>query len=503
MKILTAQQIRKADQFTIENEPVPSILLMERASMAFCEKFTQLYPDRTIPVHVICGKGNNGGDGLAIARLLHVQDRKVRVSIVEHRDNGSCDFSINLKKLPAKIPICTVHTAEDLITNEGEILVDAILGSGLNSPLRGLLQKLVQALNTLNNPKTAVDIPTGLFADASTSGTALECMHTIAFELPKLSFFFPENEKHLGRWHIVPIGLSHPFINKQDTCFRFLNKKKASALLKKRETFSHKGTFGHALLIAGSQNMTGACLLAAKACLRSGTGLLTCCTSGHSQPVMQSAVPEAMTLGDPEKEHISRIPPLAGFQAIGIGCGIGKSQATRQALHKVLKTAGMPLVIDADALNIISEQPEWLSLVPPKSILTPHPKEFERLTGSWKGDEERINKQRQLAQEHQLTVLVKGAFSSIALPNGNVYFNSTGNPGMATGGSGDVLAGILTGLLAQGYEPENACLLGVYLHGLSGDLAKKEKGEEGLIAGDLTDYLPKAFQALKKQSPLC
>lgn len=500
MKILTPEQVRALDQYTIETEPIKSIDLMERAANAFVNWFIQQYPDtEKMPVKVFCGPGNNGGDGLAVARLLNRKYYGVEVYICEISDKFSSDFRKNLKRIPSRrgLPVHTLKEGEALPDfGKNALLIDAIFGSGLNRPITGYWANLIAHLNSLPNSIVAIDIPSGLFAEKPTSGACIHAEKTLSFQLPKRTFFFPENQDRVGTCFIQPIGLSPYFIQQVATNNFFITKDLVKSSLRKRQKFDHKGTYGHALLMVGSYGKMGAAVLATKACLRSGVGLVSVYVPKCGYQIMQMSCPEAMTMTDQAADYLSATPNFKPYKAIGIGCGIDQKEMTEQALFSLLKNRIGSLVIDADALNILAKNPIELANIPKNSILTPHLKEFERLFGPSANDFARNELQLAKAQALDCVIILKGANTAVACPDGTCYFNSTGNPGMATGGSGDVLTGILTGLLAQGYTAKQAAILGVFLHGLSGDLAAQEMGQVGMIAGDLVAYLGKAFQLI-------
>lgn len=501
MKILTPAQIRALDAYTIAHEPIKSIDLMERAANAFVNWFVQQFPpSQQRPINIFCGLGNNGGDGLAIARLLNRKHYSVEVFICQIGAKRSTDFEKNLKKIPSRrgLPVTTIKTNDNLPNFEQkEIIIDAIFGSGLNRAITGYWATLIEHINALSNEVVSVDMPSGLFADAATEGAVIHATYTLSFELPKRAFFFPENQDRLGNCYIQPIGLNQQFIQAEKATNYLITKGLVQSLLKGRAKFSHKGTFGHALLLVGSLGKMGAAILTTKACLRSGVGLVTVQVPKCGYTILQLGCPEAMTSVDAAENYLSSYPDIADYKAIGIGCGINQKEATQQALFTLLKKVDYPIVLDADALNILSKNKDQLKHIPANSILTPHPKEFERLFGKTANDFARNELHITKAKALNCILLLKGANTAIAFPDGTCYFNSTGNPGMATGGSGDVLTGILTGLLAQGYTPKAAVILGVYLHGLAGDLAAKDIGQESLIAGDIVDYIGKGFQQLK------
>jgi hydroxyethylthiazole kinase-like uncharacterized protein yjeF len=491
MKILNVEQIRSLDAYTIKNEPISSIDLMERASQAFvrwlCNQFVN-----TRPVSVFCGKGNNGGDGLAIARILTERGYDVQVHIVEYAPDASADFKTNLDRLEKHLQPSYIHsTAAFPKLGPNVVCIDALLGSGLSRPVSGLLANIIDRLNNLPNKLVAIDIASGLYADKPNrkEDAIVEPDFTVSFQLPKLAFLLPQNAKYVGDWHLVDIQLSEAFIRNADTSWFFTNKPAAEGLIKPREKYSHKGTYGHALLIAGSYGKMGAAILSARACLRSGVGLLTVHVPECGYEIMQISTPEAMVSVDENKKYIGQLPNVESASAIGIGPGLGQDTMTVNVLEKLLKTLKAPLVIDADALNFLSQNRELLYKLPENTILTPHPKEFQRLAGESTDEYSRLEIGKDFAKKYKVIVCLKGANTAVIFPNGEVHFNSTGNAGMATGGTGDVLTGIIASLLAQQYTPKAAAILGVYLHGLAGDRAADLKGQSALIASDVIDCL--------------
>ncbi|WP_192822914.1 NAD(P)H-hydrate dehydratase [Rufibacter sp. LB8] len=500
MKILTTQQTRSADAFTIAQEPVSSLDLMERASGAVKGWITARFSPAQ-PVVVFCGPGNNGGDGLAVARLLHHEGYDVQVFLPDPAQNRSADFTQNLTRLPQEIPTHTLITSEDLPALPPNALVlDALFGSGLSRPLQGLYAELVHWLNENAANILSIDVPSGLLADAPTPEefSVVQATVTLTFETPKLAFLLPKSGPYVGEWHVLPIGLHPDFLATVETPHQFLTKEVIQHLYRHRQKYAHKGTFGHALLVGGSYGKMGAILLAAQAALRAGVGLLTAQVPAAGYTILQTAVPEAMTLTDLHEHHISTFPAtVSQYQCIGIGPGLGQAEDTRLALEALFRSALPPLVLDADALNLLAHDRALLRTLPHHSILTPHLKEFERLAGPAKDDFHRLELLKNFCAEHACYVVLKGAHSCIGTPEGTLYFNSIGNPGMATGGSGDVLTGILTALRAQGYSPLETCQLGVYLHGLAGDLAvAAQERQESLIASDLPKFLGPAFKTL-------
>lgn len=517
MKLFTTKQIATLDKYTIENEPISDIDLMERASLQITNWLVHRFSTESKMIF-FAGPGNNGGDALAIARQLADLDFICEVYLVDlgRELKGSSAINRHRLELQQKVKISNLKTIDDFpkIT-ESDTLIDGLFGSGLTRPLEGLAAEIVQKINATRHLPTSrrvmtktvisIDIPSGLMGEDNSNGrlpaearvttynNIIRADYTLTFQFPKISFLFAENEKYVGEWEVLPIRLHPDGIAQTQTNFFYIEKEDIQQIIKKRSRFGHKGTYGHALLIAGSFGKMGAAVLASKACLRSGVGLLTAQIPHLGYPIIQTAVPEAMASVDQHDYTFTEFPDLSPFSAIGVGPGIGLKSNTKKALCELLEKSQVPLVIDADALNILSENKSWLDKIPENSILTPHPGEFKRLVGESKNSYENIQKQLEFSKKHKVIVVLKGAFTSISTPAGNLYFNSTGNPGMATAGSGDVLTGIVTGLLAQNISPENAALAGVFVHGLAGDLAVKEKSEISLVAGDIVEYLGKTF----------
>jgi hydroxyethylthiazole kinase-like uncharacterized protein yjeF len=470
---------------------------MERAAAA-CVEWISRQGLHQSTFRIFCGKGNNGGDGLAIGRMLLEQQYSCIFYILESGKAGSPDFQVNLQRLH-DLPHSDIHFLQNKESfppiQPGEVVIDALFGSGLNKPLEGLAADLVSHLNTVEAIKISIDLPSGLFCDQSSRGfPILAADYTLTFQCYKTAFFLAENAPFTGQVLVLNIGL-HPaflenFVPKQIFVVDALVKK----IYQPRKPFAHKGNFGHALLVAGSLGKMGAALLAARACLRSGVGLLTCHVPGCGYTIMQTAVPEAMVLTDQEQSMVSTLPSEAEkYHVIGIGPGIGTAETTRTLISFLVRRYTRPLVIDADGLNGIAMQPELIRQLPANSILTPHPKEFERLFGEQSNDFMRLETARRKSMELNIIIVLKGKYTLIASPDGNCYFNSTGNAGLAKGGTGDVLTGVITALVAQGYPPLSAAILGVYLHGLAGDFAAHEKSKEAMTAGDVIEHLPDAF----------
>lgn len=501
MKIFNTEQIRRLDQATIQEKGITSIALMEQASRAFCQWFTEQFPNRNSKIYVLCGTGNNGGDGLAISRLLAGDFYEVFPFQLQFGTTKSPDNLENLKRLElaSAKKMVEINEGESFPTiPAGAVIIDAVFGSGLSRPVTGYWADFFQHINQLDATRVAVDIPSGMFADSPTTGVSIHADWTFSFEMPKLGFFFAENQHRVGQWAFGSIGLSEGFIENEPTNIHLLDEKTVKPLLRQRHRHDHKGSFGHALLVAGSYGKIGAAILAARACLRSGAGLVTVHAPKCGYEILQIAIPEAMVSVDEHQFAITDLQEdLGKFKVIGVGCGVGTNELTAHSLADLLRRTNVPLVLDADALNLLAGHPDFFKFLPKNSILTPHPKEFERMFGPSANEFERHALQLRKAKELGVFLILKGANTAIATPEGTCFFNNTGNPGMATGGSGDVLTGILTGLLAQGYSRLEASQLGVYLHGLAGDLAMHDLQQEALLASDITEHLGIAFKQLK------
>jgi hydroxyethylthiazole kinase-like uncharacterized protein yjeF len=495
MRILDSNQSKSADQFTVNTQKISSLDLMESASNAFAQVLEARFPKLKIGI-IVCGPGNNGGDGLALARILSA-NMSITVFLPEECPELSPDAQANFDRLPNSVTVIRDNHQKLLeILADFDWLCDALFGSGLNRPLEGEMAELVKTMNCFSGLRVSIDVPSGLLLQMTASSVAFKADWVGTFHSPKLAFLFPSHFSFVPEFTVIDIGLSLPETDSSN--IEFLERSQIATILKKRKRFSHKGTFGHGLIIAGSEGKMGAAILATKAMLRSGVGLATVCTPKGGREILQISVPEAMHISDMEKHFLSIVPPLGSYVSIGIGPGIGTHPATAEMLKKVLERVISPFVLDADALNLISENKHLLSKIHPYSILTPHPKEFERLAGKSSSDYDVFIKAREFARKHSVMLVLKGAYTLICSPDGKAWVNSTGNPGMSTAGSGDVLTGLLTGLLTQGYTPVEACLLGVYLHGLAGDLAAARLGQNAMIAGDLIDGFSSAFLELEK-----
>ena len=503
MKIFTSAQIKELDKFTIENEPISSLNLMERAAQTMVRSIIELWGSST-PVVVFAGPGNNGGDALAIARIM--ADRGYQVTAYLFNINGhlSPDCASNKKLLEDNKHIGQfIEVTQEFdppVLDEQMLVIDGLFGSGLNKPLAGGFASLVKYINASPSKIVSIDMPSGLMAEDNTYNIRANIIRahlTLTLQQPKLSFFFAENQQFIGQLRILDIRLSQEGIQKIEAPYTVIEENDIRRSLIPRNSFAHKGQMGNALLIAGSYCMAGAAILAAKACLRSGVGKLTVNSPKRNIPIIQQAVPEAILQTGSEETIFAESVEADDFDAVGVGPGLGQSEQTAIALISQLRRTQCPLVIDADALNILANHRAWIQQLPKGIIMTPHPKEFDRMEGHSTDSYERLTKACNLAERLQGIVILKGRYTAICMADGHVVFNPTGNAGMATAGSGDVLTGIITALLARGYQPKDACIVGVYLHGLAGDLAAADLGEESLLASDIICYLPRAFKRLK------
>ncbi|HPT30951.1 MAG TPA: NAD(P)H-hydrate dehydratase [Prolixibacteraceae bacterium] len=525
MKLFTTRQIADIDRYTIDHEPISELDLMERASMAISDRLLHLF-SRQRKLVFLAGPGNNGGDALAVARLMSATGYPCEVYLPDLGKSGSPSREINLQRLKdqAKAKIFTISGENDFPQPEpGSIIIDGLFGSGLTRPPEGLAAALVRHINEISdfgftisdltaresagkseivNPKSeifvvAIDVPSGLMGEDNSGNipeNIIRAHATITLQFPKLSLLFPENEQYAGEVFTEDIGLHPDAICKTETVYQLSERDTIYNWFPPRKRFAHKGDFGHALLIGGSYGKMGAALLASEACLLMGAGLVTTHLPSSGYVSQQTYRPEVMCSIDPGSHFILEVPPLKPYQAIGIGPGLGTRPETKKAISELIARAEVPMVWDADALNHLALNPLWLEHLPQGTILTPHPGEFRRLFGETRDSWQQLQLLRKKAKELKLVIVLKGAFTAIALPNGNVWFNPTGNPGMATGGSGDVLTGIILGLLARGFSPERAARAGVFIHGKAGDMAAARVSQDSLTASDISHSLPEVFQ---------
>ena len=503
MKIFTSAQIHELDKYTIEHEPIASIDLMERASKAITEAIMSRWTTMT-PVVVFAGPGNNGGDALAVARMLANQGYNVSVYLFNISGKLSDDCAANrqrvhdCKRIKGFMEVTTKFDPPELSADT--LVVDGLFGSGINKPLAGGFAALVKYINQCPAKVVSIDMPSGLMTEDNSYNVRANIIKadlTLTLHGKKLSMFLADCQEFLGKIQVLDIRLSREYVNKTEAAYTLLEESDIRSRLLHRDDFAHKGSMGNALLIAGSYGMSGAAILASRACLRSGVGKVTVHTPRKNYGIMQVSVPEAVLHMDHEETYFSESVDSDDFDALGIGPGLGQQENTAIAFITQLKRAQCPVVVDADGLNILANHRAWITQLPKGIILTPHPKEFDRLSSSpSNGSYERLHRAQEMAQSLHAYIILKGHYSALCMPNGHVVFNPTGNSGMATAGSGDVLTGIITALLARGYRRADACVVGMYIHGLAGDLAAKDLGKESLVAGDIVRYLPKAFLSL-------
>lgn len=500
-KILSAQQLREADQYTIQHEPIDSIDLMERAATICFKHICELYPQQK-HFTIFCGIGNNGGDGLVIARLMKKAGIEVNVHVIQFSPNCTEDFLTNLNRLNALGVKPTEH--KDHVNFDWyaqTVIIDALLGTGVTRKLQGILAEVASKINSSGLPIIAIDLPSGLYDSSNTDdnrAVAIHATHTLTFQTLKYCFLLPENHNNIGNWEVLDIGLNQSFINQLSSKYDAVDLDYVKTILKDRNPHSHKGTHGHALICAGSKNMMGAALMSSKSCLRSGVGLLTILVPKCGYEIMQTGAPEAMTLTSAEEDFLTPIKINFNPNSIGVGPGIGTNDSCKMLIHELFSRQ-QSLVIDADALNILSTDSVLLNAIPENSIISPHPKEFDRLFGSHTDTNSRIHTALRESKNRNITIVLKGHHTATVTQTGHVYFNLSGNAGMATGGSGDVLTGLITGLFAQGYSTAYAAILGVYIHGLAGDIAAAEIGQEALIASDIIENIGHAFQRIHQE----
>lgn len=498
LNLLTSAQVRQADEFTIKNKSLSSAGLMEAAAFAFVKEFCGFFHDKNETVTIYCGTGNNGGDGLAIARILHEEGYDVNVRIARFSASSSADFSINLNRLKqTEVKIAEHQNSENLPAENADIIIDALLGSGLNKPLAGDFKVLVGHLNSLHKKVVAVDIPTGFFAERSIDKQAavLKADLVVTFQRPKINFFFPESESALTDFMVVDIGLDESFIQSQSSNWKLIEGSDIRNMLKPRKKFSHKGIYGHALIIAGTKKTMGAALLCADACLHSGAGLITACIPPEGLTALNARSPEIMVTERQEKIDFEK------YQAVAAGPGLGGDTTTIELLQQVIEHATSPIVLDADALNILAKHTGMLIDLPKHAVLTPHVKEFDRLFGEHTGWWERVETAREKAAELGIIIVLKNQYTFIVEEDGAVYINPTGNAAMATGGMGDVLTGMIAAFIAQGYRSVHAAILACYIHGKAGDILKTKGGMFSIPPRYLIKKLPQVIDKIIAERP--
>ncbi|MDO6437363.1 NAD(P)H-hydrate dehydratase [Cyclobacterium sp. 1_MG-2023] len=488
-KIILGKQVKELDALYINESGISSYQLMERAANEFCHWFEAKYK-KASTVNIYCGTGNNGGDGLAIARILSGLGYQVNVAVMGNQEKGTVDFTKNLKVLPEKLRVSSWSQLKP-----SDICIDAIFGVGINRPLEGEYEDLVQMLNNRDGVKISVDMPSGLPSDAPAEGEVFHADYTVSFQFPKLALLFPEHAAYVGQLVVRKIGMEPKHFKPFSSKYWFFSGENMAAYHRKFHVFSHKGDFGRIILAGGSYGKMGSICLSTMAALRTGSGLVFCKVPGCGVAIVQSTIPEAMVLPPSSEMDIDADLDFTGIDAIGLGPGLGKGKNAHKLVYHVLENYSGPTVLDADAINILGEKQEWISLLHPNVILTPHLKEFERLTGKACDNHlERINLARDFCQKNNCSLVLKGAFSLLTFPDGSQIFNNSGTVYMATGGSGDVLTGVITSFLGQGYSMKNAAICGVFHHGHAGELAGEKNGR-GTLPTDIIHRIPQSLLA--------
>lgn len=506
MKIFSREQIYKGDELTAKKQNISSTELMERAGIQIFNWLHVRMQGAQVPIHVFCGIGNNGGDGLVVARHLITHGYNVKTYIVNCSDKRTKDFLVNydlIKQVTKKWPEMLNCEADFPEIHKDDIIVDAIFGIGLNRPINEWVKSLFAHFKKSQAFTLAVDIPSGLYTDKipDDENGVVWATFTLSFQSPKLIFFLPDIAKYSVQWEVIDIGIDREYLMQTETETELIGKNEVLLLYKPREKFAHKGDFGHSLIIGGSYGKIGAVILASRAALSIGAGLVTSYIPKCGYQALQTNFPEAMVITDVNETLISNISFDIEPTVIGLGIGMGTDINTVSALEEFLKQNKIPLVIDADGLNIIANKKTLLKGLPEQSVITPHPKELERLIGTWKDDFDKLKKVKSFSKKHQLIVVIKGA-NTITVFQDKYYINTTGNPGMATAGSGDVLTGVITGLISQGYDALSAAIFGVYLHGKAADIAIEDLGYQSLIASHIIEALGEAYIDLFKRPEL-
>ncbi len=491
LNLLTSQQIREADAYTVATRPLSFYEMIEQAGSAVVRAFTARYPDRSRKISVYAGTGNNGGDGLVIARLLHDMGyRDVSARVVWFNTRGTDDFQANYTKVKELgIPHTDIRGIEGIPEEDAELVIDALLGTGLSRPLEGDWEILVEYLNGLEATRVAVDIPTGFPSEGPVvrGATMLEADHVITFQRPKVNFLLPESAAVIRHFEVVDIGLDEEFIQSSDSIFSMLMEEDIRRRLQPRRRFSHKGTYGNALIIAGSAETMGAALLCCAGSLHGGAGLTTACIPRSGLVSLNTHLPEVIAA--PRDARSLFEISWNKYQSVAVGPGLGPSTESKELLVATLMQCKSPIVLDADAINLIAGNYEIMGMVPEGAVFTPHVKEFDRLFGSHASWWERLETGVERATHLGCTIVLKNQYTIIFTPEGKCIFNPTGSPAMATGGSGDVLTGLIAAFLAQGYEPVDAALMAVYIHGKAGRLLDEEEGLWVVPAGLLPEKI--------------
>ncbi|SCX95794.1 NAD(P)H-hydrate epimerase [Nonlabens sp. Hel1_33_55] len=503
MKILTAAQLADADKATLKSQNISSADLMERVSMIVFNKIHERLNGAPVPIKIFCGIGNNGGDGLAVARHMIQHGYHVKVYVTNCSKKRSKEFLINydlIKDVTKDWP--TLLDCEDDIPKIGpkDIVIDAIFGIGLNRPVEGWMAALFERINESQAFTVSIDMPSGLFSDSAQpkDSAVIQADHTFTFNNSKLSFFLKDTGNYTGSFEVLNIGLDPEFIHNAAPAAMLITSEAAQNIYRPRKKFTHKGDYGHVLVAAGSKGKMGAAVLAATAAINSGAGKVTAYIPASGNQILQSSIPEVMTITDAGTDHLADFQLELKEYTLCIGPGLGTDEEVVSAFAKAIKQQSAPILIDADGINILSSNKKLFESLPPKSVLTPHDGELERLLGPWSSSMERLEKAQKFSKKHDVIFVLKGAHS-IAVYHDNIYINDSGNPGMATAGSGDVLSGIISAFMAQKYDPLMAAVFGTYIHGAAADVASQTYAHEGLRASIISNFVGAAILQLFRQ----
>lgn len=501
MKLFTNDEIRAIERQTLQQEAITSMTLIEHVGEAAASEISARYRPTRRTV-VFAGPGNNGADALLTAHQLSQRGFKPVVYLFNIGGNAlkpDCKKARDI--LATKSPEVELHiivkTFDTPDLGPGDLVIDGLFGSGLREPLAGGFMSLVRYINESGAKVVSLDVPSGMFAEWNHQGQERNIVHatlTLAVQFPRIAFFFAENADIVGQWKLLDVGLNKEIAEKTKSNFHLIEDTEVKSLLRKRPAFCSKADFGSALLVAGRYGMAGAAVLAAMGALRAGTGKLTVYGPQCIMPIVQNSVPEALFESDDDKLRLTSVSVEHEYSSIGIGPGLGNAEVTVGAVEALLQRSRQPLVIDADALNCIAHRPSMLKIIPRFSVLTPHAAEFDRIFGEQKSEETRLIKALEVSRHYNIMILLKGHFSKLVRPDGKVYINSSGCAAMATAGSGDVLTGIITGLIAQGYKPEVSALIGAFIHGRAGEIAAAENGTYGTVASDIAKATGRAIE---------
>ncbi len=505
MKIFTNEAIKKIDRETIAADGITELDLMERAASAVAYEIISRWLT-TKRIVIFAGPGNNGGDALAVARMLYEQGYRPEVFLFNIKSSHLSECcAANRKRLIDMGNIDFTEIIDNFTPPElgpDDVVVDGLFGSGLHSPLKGGYTSLVQYINNSEAFIVSIDMPSGLFCEwneGSDRRNIIRADLTLTFGSKRLSFFFSENAEFIGQCIVLDIELNANAIDSTPADYYLIEKEDVRNMLKPRDPFINKYDNGTLLLIAGSYGMMGAAILAARGAQRIGAGLVTVHAPASANTIMQTSCPEALFEADESDICTTIINSKRRFSVVALGPGMGTSDETIDAVDHFLKNYRKPCLLDADALNCIAARPMLLRSIPKGSIITPHTGEFDRLFGKSVTDEERLKRAINQSKMYNITIVLKGHYTMMIRPDGKVYINSSGNPGMATAGSGDVLTGMIAGLIAQGYSPDNSVWMGVYIHGRAGDLAAQKLGQNSLIASDIINNIGPAILDIKRQ----